>query len=71
VSNSSDPVPPQIGPAPATNGEKAATNGDAGVESSSAKLRDGGCTYGGQGSANLWLTLGLAGLVLRLCRRRK
>jgi hypothetical protein len=71
VANGSDPLPPQTGPVPATNGEKAATIGDAGGEPSSAKVRDGGCTYGGQGVANLWLTLGLAGLVLRLCRRRK
>ncbi len=66
-------VPPQTGPVPASDGHESAPLGDAGVEATTTKIRGGGCAMGGaqDGSFGLWLTLGLAGLVLRLVRRRR
>ena len=57
-------VPPQAAPLAPSDGGTAAT---------SHQVSGGGCAMGGsrRGSFELWLTLGLAGVVLRLVRRRK
>ena len=57
-------VPPQVAPVATSDG---------GAEATSHTVSGGGCAVGGtpRGSFELWLTLGLAGVVLRLVRRRK
>jgi MYXO-CTERM domain-containing protein len=72
VTNTGDPIPPQVTPVPSSDGQEHATPSDAGTEAST-KVRGGGCSMGGaqDSSIGLGLTLALAGLVLRLSRRRK
>jgi hypothetical protein len=66
-------TPPQTGPVPASDDQENAAGNGTGSETATTKVRGGGCAMGGvQSSAlGLWLTLGLAGMVLRLVRRRK
>jgi len=73
VAKPGDSTPPQVTPVPSSDGQEHATAGDAGAEAVTSKVRGGGCSLGGVqgGSFDLWMTLGLAGLVLRLVRRRR
>jgi hypothetical protein len=72
VTTTGNSTPPQVAPVPTSDGQERAAASDAGAEAST-KVRGSGCSLGGtqDGSLNLWLTLGLAGLILRLVQRRK
>lgn len=73
VTNTGDPIPPQVTPVPSSDGQEHAVNSDAGTEAAATKVRGGGCSMGGvqDSSFGLGLTLALAGLVLRVTRRRR
>lgn len=74
VTNTGDPIPPQVTPVPSSDDQGHATPSDAGTEAAATKVRGGGgCSLGGaqDSSLGLGLTLALAGLVLRVTRRRK
>jgi MYXO-CTERM domain-containing protein len=72
VTNTGESTPPNVAPAAPTDDQGHAAAGDAGTETAKTTVRGGGCAVGGaQGSSFGLLSLALAGMVLRLIRRRK
>jgi len=57
--------PPTVSPAPTAEGTAGASG------SAQPMAHSSGCAYGGSEASSLWLTLGMAGLVARLARRRR